>query len=73
MKKFTKAIAAFCAMAMIFGTFSASVFAEEIEPQTEPTVEAAEENAPIYNVAGQRLDKARKGINIIGDKKVLVK
>jgi len=43
-KKFTKAIAAFCAMAMIFGTFSASVFAEEIEPQTEPTVEAAEEN-----------------------------
>ena len=36
-------------------------------------VEAAEKDVPIYNTAGQRLDKARKGINIIGDKKVLVK
>ena len=31
MKKFTKAIAAFCAMAMIFGTFSATVFADETD------------------------------------------
>ena len=44
MKKYTKVLASFCAMAMIFSAFSASVFAEEIEPQTEPTVEAAEEN-----------------------------
>ena len=44
MKKYTKILASFCAMAMIFSAFSASVFAEEIEPQTEPTVEAAEEN-----------------------------
>ena len=36
-------------------------------------VEAAEKDVPIYNTAGQRLDKVRKGINIIGDKKVLVK
>ncbi len=36
-------------------------------------VEAAEKDVPIYNTAGQRLEKARKGINIIGDKKVLVK
>lgn len=29
------------------------------------------ENAPIYNVAGQRLGKMQKGINIVGGKKVL--
>ena len=27
----------------------------------------------IYNVAGQRLSKMQKGVNIVGDKKVLVK
>jgi len=43
-KGLTKTIAAFCAMAMIFSAFSASVFAEENEPQAEQTVEAAEEN-----------------------------
>lgn len=37
-------------------------------------VEAAQtENAVIYNLAGQRLSKAQKGINIINGKKVLVK
>ena len=40
-KGFTKTIAAFCAMAMIFGTFSATVFADETDiPQV-----AAEEAA----------------------------
>ena len=34
-------------------------------------VEVADENAPIYNVAGQRLQKMQKGINIVGNKKVL--
>ena len=34
-------------------------------------VDMAEENAPIYNVAGQRLNKMQKGINIVGSKKVL--
>ena len=34
-------------------------------------VEVAGENAPIYNVAGQRLSKMQKGINIVGNKKVL--
>ena len=34
-------------------------------------IEMAGENAPIYNVAGQRLGKAQKGINIVGGKKVL--
>ena len=34
-------------------------------------VEIAEENAPIYNVAGQRIQKMQKGINIVGGKKVL--
>ena len=30
-------------------------------------------NEPIYNLAGQRLSKMQKGINIVGGKKVLVK
>ena len=30
-------------------------------------------DATIYNLSGQRLDKPRKGINIIGGKKVMVK
>lgn len=34
-------------------------------------VEFAGENAPIYNVAGQRIGKMQKGINIVGGKKVL--
>ena len=32
-----------------------------------------EENTSIYNVAGQRLQKMQKGINIVGGKKILVK
>ena len=32
-----------------------------------------EEGASIYNLAGQRLSKAQRGINIVGGKKVLVK
>ena len=31
------------------------------------------DNGPIYNLAGQRLQKLQKGINIIGGRKVLVK
>ena len=31
------------------------------------------EGGDIYNVAGERLDRAQKGINIVGNKKVLVK
>ena len=34
---------------------------------------AADNNSPIYNLAGQRLSKMRKGINIKDGKKVLVK
>ena len=34
-------------------------------------VEFSEENGPVYNVAGQRLSKMQKGINIVGNKKVL--
>ena len=29
-------------------------------------------NGPIYNLAGQRLNKAQKGINIIGGKKIVI-
>ena len=36
-------------------------------------IELAGENAPIYNVAGQRISKMQKGINIVGSKKVMVK
>ena len=34
-------------------------------------VEKATENGPIYNIAGQRLNKMQKGINIVNGKKVL--
>ena len=34
-------------------------------------VETTVENGAIYNVAGQRLQKMQKGINIVGNKKVL--
>ncbi len=34
-------------------------------------VEKANENGPIYNIAGQRLNKMQKGINIVNGKKVL--
>ena len=43
-------------------------------PTAINAVEAAEnEKAEIYNLAGQRLNKAQKGVNIINGKKVLVK
>lgn len=38
MKRFTKAIATFCAMAMIFGVFSVTVLADENEPQADQPV-----------------------------------
>ena len=41
MKKFTKAIAVFCAMAMIFGMFSATVFADETDIPQVAAGEAA--------------------------------
>jgi len=34
-------------------------------------VNAENENAPVYNLAGQRLSKVQKGVNIIGSKKVI--
>ena len=34
-------------------------------------IDFAGENAPVYNLAGQRLGKAQKGVNIIGGKKIL--
>lgn len=36
-------------------------------------VDGIEENVPIYNLSGQRLTAPKKGINIIGGKKVIVK
>ena len=35
-------------------------------------IDNIEKNTPIYNLSGQRLDKPRKGINIIGGKKVII-
>ena len=36
-------------------------------------INAADSNAPIYNVAGQRVSKAQKGVFIQNGKKVAVK
>lgn len=40
-----------------------------------PTTESADENTPIYNLAGQRVEslQGKKGVFIIGGKKVMVK
>ena len=35
------------------------------------SIDFAGENAPGYNVAGQRLNKMQKGVNIVGNKKIL--
>lgn len=38
-----------------------------------PLIERGERTAVIYNLAGQRLQKMQKGINIVGGKKIMVK
>ncbi|MBE6254832.1 MAG: hypothetical protein E7105_04880 [Prevotella sp.] len=44
------------------------------DPTAINAIETAEnENTEIYNLAGQRLSKAQKGVNIVNGKKVLVK
>ena len=58
MKKFTKAIAAFCAMAMVFGTFSATVFADEVENGQDQAV--AEEVAEPAQQDDQSDEKSQK-------------
>ena len=45
-------------------------FADE-DPTGINGVKLAGDNAPIYNVAGQRLNKIQKGINIVNGKKIL--
>ena len=58
---------------MVFGETGVKEFypfADE-DPTGSESVEFAGENAPIYNVAGQRLSKMQKGINIVGSKKML--
>ena len=58
---------------MVFGETGVKEFypfADE-DPTGIESVEFAGENAPIYNVAGQRLSKMQKGINIVGSKKML--
>ena len=62
MKGFTKTIAAFCAMAMIFGAFSATVFADESDVAGEnvasgEAVDGAqqEEGSSFQKVEGQVL------------------
>ena len=37
------------------------------------SIKAETENAEIFNLAGQRLQKLQKGINIVNGKKVLVR
>ena len=60
MKKITKAIATFCAMAMIFGVFSATVLADENEPQADQPVaeQVAEEKQDEEAVAEEPATEA---------------
>ena len=49
------------------------LFEDDDTTSIEDLNAAPNANGPIYNLAGQRLDKMQKGINIVGGKKVLVK
>ena len=49
------------------------IFEDDDATSIEDLNAAPNANGPIYNLAGQRLDKMQKGINIVGGKKVLVK
>lgn len=55
-----------------------NLWAHALDPNDDPVkvdspIAEMEEGAAIYNLAGQRLSKPQKGINIIGGKKVLIK
>jgi hypothetical protein len=55
-----------------------NLWAHALDPNDDPVkvdspIAETEEGAAIYNLAGQRLSKPQKGINIIGGKKVLIK
>lgn len=41
---------------------------------SQPTIEGIDKNAPIYNLAGQRIEnlQGKKGVYIVGGKKVLI-
>ena len=49
------------------------VFSEDGATGIESLEQNLDTNAPIYNLAGQRLQKMQKGINVVKGKKVLVK
>jgi len=49
------------------------VFEDDIIDGTSPLLTSSEEEEQIYDLAGRRLQKAQKGINIINGKKTLVK
>ena len=42
-------------------------------PTAIDAIETGSEAGAIYNVAGQRVSKLQKGINIVGGKKIVVK
>ena len=46
---------------------------KEVGIETVKGIETATDDAKIYNVAGQRVSKLQRGVNIIGNKKVVVK
>lgn len=55
-----------------------NLWAHALDPNDDPVkvdspIAETEEGAAIYNLAGQRLSKPQKGINIIGGRKVLIK
>ncbi len=47
--------------------------AEDFVDGISPLANSSTEKEGVYNLTGQRLSKAQKGINIIGGRKVLVK
>ena len=49
------------------------MFVDGIETAISEINGAAAENGAIYNLAGQRVNKAQKGVFIVNGKKVIVK
>ena len=67
------AINAFRAYIKANGTGEVKLFIDGVETGVSAISGVAVENGAVYNLAGQRVQKAQKGIFIIGGKKVIVK
>ena len=55
------------------GVAGIKLYIDDVEDGIQTLSDANENGVNIYNVAGQRMSKTQKGINIVNGKKVIVK